>query len=106
MDKSIECKIAYIVNGHTFPVVELIHISVGQPIPLLPIPVMSDERERPRTSATVTYMARVYPFHDSCRDCSFQTCALDKLQDLYFRRSGSRFDPNGHQRTTRCPGVR
>ena len=38
--------------------------------------------ERPQTSDTVTYMARVCPFHDSCRDCSFQTCALDKLQPV------------------------
>ena len=38
--------------------------------------------ERPQTSATVTYMARVCPFHDSCRDCSFQTCALDKLRPV------------------------
>ena len=82
MDKSIECKIAHTVNGHTFPVVALLHISVGQSIPLLNIRMMSDERERPRTSATVTYMARVCPFHDSCRDCSFQTCALDKLRPV------------------------
>lgn len=46
MDKSIERKIAHTVNGHTFPVVELLHISVGRSIPLLSIPVMSDERER------------------------------------------------------------
>ena len=46
MDKSIERKIAHTVNGHTFPVVELLQISVGQPIPLLDIRMMSDERER------------------------------------------------------------
>ena len=36
--------------------------------------------ERPRTSATVTYMARVCPFHDSCRDCTFRVCALDRVK--------------------------
>ncbi len=46
MDKSIERKIAHTVNGHTFPVVALLHISVGQSIPLLNIRMMSDERER------------------------------------------------------------
>lgn len=36
--------------------------------------------ERSRTSATVTYMARVCPFHNSCRDCKFTACALDKVK--------------------------
>lgn len=36
--------------------------------------------ERPRISATITYMVRVCPFHDSCRDCEFQTCALDRVK--------------------------
>lgn len=44
--------------------------------------LLTRQGERPRTSATVTYMARVCPFHDSCRDCSFQTCALDKLRPV------------------------
>ena len=38
--------------------------------------------ERPRERATTTFMVRVCPFHDSCRDCSFQTCALDKLRPV------------------------
>ena len=46
MKKSGERKIAHNGNGHTFPVVELLHISVGQPIPLLNIRMMSDEREQ------------------------------------------------------------
>lgn len=36
--------------------------------------------ERPRTTATVTYAVRVCPFHDSCRDCTFQACALDRVR--------------------------
>ena len=46
MEKSIERNFAHTVNGHTFPVVELLHISVGQSIPLLNIRMMSDEREQ------------------------------------------------------------
>ena len=46
MKKSGERKIAHNVNGRTIPVVELLHISVGQPIPLLNIRMMSDEREQ------------------------------------------------------------
>ena len=46
MEKSIERNFAHTVNGHTFPVVDLLHISVGQPIPLLNIRMMSDEREQ------------------------------------------------------------
>ena len=54
MKKSGERKIAHNVNGHTFPVVELLHISVGQPIPLLNIRMMSDERERELGRKAVT----------------------------------------------------
>ena len=38
--------------------------------------------KRPRAGASVTYMARVCPFHDSCRDCSFQACALDRVREV------------------------
>ncbi len=36
--------------------------------------------QRPRTSPSVTYQARACPFFDSCRDCTFQSCALDKFK--------------------------
>ena len=36
--------------------------------------------ERPRASAAITYMARVCPFHDSCRDCKFPSCVLDRVK--------------------------
>ena len=39
--------------------------------------LLTRQGERPRTSATV---ARVCPFHDSCRDCTFQVCALDRVK--------------------------
>ena len=42
--------------------------------------LLTRQGERPQTSATVTYMARVCPFHDSCRDCTFQVCALDRVK--------------------------
>ena len=42
--------------------------------------LLTRQGERPRTSATVTYMSRVCPFHDSCRDCTFQACALDRVK--------------------------
>ena len=45
MDKSIERKIVHTVNGHTFPVVGVLHVE-GRPIPLLNILMMSVERER------------------------------------------------------------
>lgn len=45
MDKSIERKIVHTVNGHTFPVVGVLHVE-GRPVPLLNIRMMSDERER------------------------------------------------------------
>lgn len=44
--------------------------------------LLTRQGERPRTSATVTYMARVCPFFDSCRDCTFQSCALDKFREV------------------------
>lgn len=45
MEKSTERKIAHTINGHTFPVAKVLHVN-GQPIPLLNIRMMSDERER------------------------------------------------------------
>ena len=44
--------------------------------------LLARQGEGPKTSAPVTYMARVCPCHDSFRDCSFQTCALDKLRPV------------------------
>lgn len=36
--------------------------------------------KRPQARASITYMTRVCPFHDSCRDCTFRTCALDRVK--------------------------
>lgn len=36
--------------------------------------------ERPRASVSVTYMARVCPFFDTCRDCTLSSCALDRVK--------------------------
>ena len=38
--------------------------------------------QRPRTTPSVTYLARVCPFFDSCRDCTFPGCALDKFREV------------------------
>ena len=38
--------------------------------------------QRPRTTTSVTYMARVCPFFDSCRDCTFPGCALDRFREV------------------------
>lgn len=42
--------------------------------------LLTRQGERPQARATITYMARVCPFHDSCRDCTFQACALDRVK--------------------------
>ena len=36
--------------------------------------------QRPRHSRATTSVIRVCPFFDSCRDCTFQGCALDKFK--------------------------
>ena len=38
--------------------------------------------QRPRTTTSVTYLARVCPFFDSCRDCTFPGCALDRFREV------------------------
>ena len=42
--------------------------------------LLTRQGERPQARTTVTYMSRVCPFHDSCRDCTFQACALDRVK--------------------------
>lgn len=47
MEKSNGLKIAHTINGHTFPVLEVLHVEgLAQSVPLLDICMMSDERER------------------------------------------------------------
>jgi len=36
--------------------------------------------QRPQYCGTTTRIMRVCPFFDSCRDCTFQGCALDKFK--------------------------
>ena len=38
--------------------------------------------KRPQYSGTTTRVMRVCPFFDSCRDCSFSGCALDKFREV------------------------
>lgn len=38
--------------------------------------------KRPKYSGTTTRVMRVCPFFDSCRDCTFQGCALDKFRKV------------------------
>lgn len=38
--------------------------------------------QRPKYSGTTTRVMRVCPFFDSCRDCTFQGCALDKFREV------------------------
>lgn len=38
--------------------------------------------QRPKYSGTTTRVMRVCPFFDSCRDCTFQACALDKFREV------------------------
>lgn len=38
--------------------------------------------KRPRYSGTTTHLMRVCPFFDSCRDCTFWGCALDKFREV------------------------
>lgn len=38
--------------------------------------------QRPKYSGTTTRVMRVCPFFDSCRDCTFQGCALDKFRKV------------------------
>ena len=60
------------------PVRDIGHLTgiTGEPLREL----LTRSGERSRTSATVTYMARVCPFHDSCRDCEFKACVLDRVK--------------------------
>ena len=44
--------------------------------------VLTRQMKRPRKVSSVTYMARVCPLFDSCRDCTFQTCELDKTRTV------------------------
>lgn len=44
--------------------------------------VLTRSGQRPRTTPSVTYLARVCPFFDSCRDCTFQGCALDRFREV------------------------
>lgn len=36
----------------------------------------------PRSCTTVTRIMRVCPFFESCRDCTFQGCAMDKFREV------------------------
>lgn len=38
--------------------------------------------QRPKCSGTTTRVMRLCPFFDSCRDCTFQGCALDKFREV------------------------
>lgn len=38
--------------------------------------------KRPQYSSTTTRVMRVCPFHSSCRDCKFKSCALDKFLEV------------------------
>lgn len=39
--------------------------------------------QRPAVNtATTSFTVRVCPFHASCRDCTFQACALDKFREV------------------------
>ena len=38
--------------------------------------------QRPQCTRTTTSVMRVCPFFDSCRDCTFQSCALDKFREV------------------------
>lgn len=38
--------------------------------------------QRPRQRRERTVRVRVCPFFDSCRDCTFQGCALDKFREV------------------------
>ena len=42
--------------------------------------LLTRQGERPKARVTVTYMSRVCPFQDSCRDCTYQACALDRVK--------------------------
>ena len=44
--------------------------------------ILTRSGQRPRTTPSVTYLARVCPFFDSCRDCTFPGCALDKFREV------------------------
>lgn len=38
--------------------------------------------KRPKCSGTTTRVMRVCPFFESCRDCVFQTCELDRFREV------------------------
>ena len=38
--------------------------------------------QRPQQRRECTVRVRVCPFFDSCRDCTFQGCALDKFREV------------------------
>lgn len=44
--------------------------------------VLTHFAQRPKYSGTTTRVMRVCPFFDSCRDCTFQGCALDKFREV------------------------
>ena len=38
--------------------------------------------QRPECSRTTTSVMRVCPFFDSCRDCTFPSCTLDRFREV------------------------
>ncbi len=42
--------------------------------------ILSRSGQRPQASPSITYQVRACPFFDSCRDCTFLGCALDRFK--------------------------